>query len=66
MRRRTLGPAVNAMIGQWVFWLAINLYFSFSDPGIALWAHLGGLATGFIIGALMTSTAGRQRTRASY
>lgn len=66
MRRRSLGPAVNSMIGQWVFWLAINLYFSFSDPGIALWAHLGGLATGFIIGALMTSTAGRQRTRASY
>lgn len=66
MRRRSLGSAANSMIGQWVFWLAINLYFSFSTPGIALWAHLGGLAAGFIIGAIMTSTANRQRTRSSY
>jgi len=66
MRRRTLGPSVNAMIGQWVFWLGINLFISFSLPGIALWAHLGGLASGFIIGAIMTSMASRQRTRVGY
>jgi len=57
---------VNAMIGQWVFWLGINLFISFSLPGIALWAHLGGLASGFIIGAIMTSMASRQRTRVGY
>jgi len=66
MRRRSLGPAVNGMIGQWVFWLGINLFISFSLPGIALFAHLGGLAAGFIIGAIMTSMAGRQRTRVGY
>ena len=47
MRRRSLGPAVNAMIGQWVFWLGLNLFISFSDPQIALFDHLGGLIAGF-------------------
>ena len=65
MRRRSLGPAVNAYIGQWVFWLAINLFISFNDPNIALWAHLGGLVSGFVIGAIMTSMAGRRRIRAA-
>ena len=64
MRRRSLGPAVNAYIGQWAFWLAINLFISFTNPSIALWAHLGGLISGFIIGAIMTSMAGRNRIRA--
>ncbi len=66
MRRSSLGPAVNGMIGQWVFWLAINLFISFGDPQIGLWDHLGGLAAGFIIGAIMTSMASRQRTRVGY
>ncbi len=66
MRRRSLGPAVNAMIGQWVFWLGLNLFISFSDPQIALFDHLGGLIAGFIIGAIMTSMEGRRRARASY
>ncbi len=66
MRRRSLGPAVNSMIGQWVFWLGLNLFISFSDPQIALFDHLGGLIVGFAIGALMTSMEGRRRSRASY
>ena len=48
MRRRSLGPAVNSMIGQWVFWLGLNLFISFSDPQIALFDHLGGLIAGFV------------------
>ncbi|HEX6543446.1 MAG TPA: rhomboid family intramembrane serine protease [Ktedonobacterales bacterium] len=66
MRRRALGPAVNAMLGQWIFWLSINLFISFSVPGIGVWAHLGGLVAGFLLGALMTSMATRQRSRPSY
>ena len=63
LRRRTLGPAGNAMIGQWVFWLALNLYLSFSDPNIALYDHLGGLIVGFVLGMLFTNMAMTQRKR---
>jgi len=66
LRRRTLGPAGNALIGQWLFWLAINAFISISNPGIAGWAHLGGLVAGFIIGAIMTMMDGRRRVRAGY
>jgi membrane associated rhomboid family serine protease len=64
LRRRTLGAAGNALIGQWLFWLAINAFISISNPGIAGWAHLGGLVAGFIIGAIMTTIDGRRRVRA--
>lgn len=64
LRRQSLGPAANSLIGQWVFWLAINAYISISSPNIALWAHVGGLVSGFIIGAIMASMQGRRRTRA--
>lgn len=66
LRRRALGPAANAYLGQWVFWLAINLFISFSDPQIALFDHLGGLVVGFALGALLTSRATRQRARPNY
>lgn len=66
LRRQSLGPAANSLIGQWVFWLAINAYISISSPNIALWAHVGGLVSGFIIGAIMVSLEGRRRTRAGY
>ncbi len=66
LRRRTLGPAGNALIGQWLFWLAINAFISISNPGIAGWAHLGGLVAGFIIGATMPTMDGRRRVRAGY
>jgi rhomboid protease GluP len=59
LRRRQLGPAANGIIGQWLFWLALNLVFSFA-PGfsiggatIAGFDHLGGLAAGLILGALL-------------
>jgi len=53
LRRRALGPAGNALIGQWFFWLLINLVFSFSVPGIAAFDHIGGLAAGLVLGALL-------------
>jgi membrane associated rhomboid family serine protease len=66
LRRRALGPAGNSLIGQWVFWLAINVYISVSNSHIASWAHLGGLIAGVIIGAIMVSAVGRQRSRPGY
>jgi rhomboid protease GluP len=58
LRRRALGPAGNALIGQWFFWLLINLVFSFGGfsvggAQIAGFDHLGGLAAGLILGALL-------------
>lgn len=53
LRRRALGPAGNSLIGQWFFWLLINLVFSFSVPGIAAFDHIGGLAAGLVLGALL-------------
>ena len=66
MRRRQLGPAANFYIGQWLFFLVINLVFSFGFPGIAAWDHVGGLASGFIIGAIFVLTAGNNRSRRRY
>ena len=55
LNRRGLGPAANGIIGQWLFWLAINLVFSFSDPNIGLYDHLGGLAAGLILAILLST-----------
>jgi len=66
LRRRALGPAANSIIAQWFFWLVINLVFSFGGftiggAGIAGFAHLGGLAAGLVLGALLTPAVGRRR-----
>jgi membrane associated rhomboid family serine protease len=58
LRRRALGPAGNSLIGQWFFWLVINLVFSFGGfsiggSQIAGFDHLGGLAAGLVMGALL-------------
>ena len=63
LRRRALGSAGNAIIAQWLFWLALNLYLSFSDPNIGAWVHVGGLIAGFVLGILFTSTTLAQRRR---
>ncbi len=52
LRRNLLGRAANAVISQWLFFLVINIAFSFT-PGIALWDHVGGLVSGLVIGALL-------------
>ncbi|HEX6799940.1 MAG TPA: rhomboid family intramembrane serine protease [Ktedonobacterales bacterium] len=66
MRRRQLGPAANFYIGQWVFFLAINLVISFGVGGISAADHMGGLVSGFIIGAIFVLTAGNNRSRRRY
>ena len=63
IRRRAMGPAGNAIIGQWIFWLAFNLWFSFSQPGIGYWDHIGGLIAGFVLGILFTNMTIAQRSR---
>ncbi len=66
LRRRALGPAANGIIGQWFFFLILNLFFSFGGftvggAGIAGYDHLGGLAAGLVLGALLAPQVGRRR-----
>lgn len=63
--RQALGPAAGAIMGQWIFWLAINLYISFTDPSIGLYDHLGGLISGFVLGLLLAGSVvqGTRRKR---
>jgi membrane associated rhomboid family serine protease len=59
--RRALGPAANALLGQWFFWLVLNLVFSFSGD-IAVYDHIGGLIAGLALGALLIpGTVSRRR-----
>jgi membrane associated rhomboid family serine protease len=66
MRRRQLGPAGNYLIGQWLFYLVLNLVISFSFSGIDAWDHMGGLAAGFILGAILVASAGKNRSTRRY
>ncbi len=50
INRRLLGGGI---IGQWVFWLAINIVWDFSDPSIGIWDHLGGIVAGIILGFIL-------------
>lgn len=62
VNRRALGPAANSLIGQWVFWLVINIGFDFSIPGVSWQDHLGGLLAGMVLGILLLPPL-RQRSR---
>lgn len=53
VNRRALGTAANAMLGQWLFWLLINVAFGFSVANIGWQAHLGGLVCGLILGVVL-------------
>lgn len=50
VNRRSLGPVANAMIGQWIFWLLLNLFFVVSGGGGGLPILLGSLIAGFVLG----------------
>ena len=52
VNRRALGPAANAMLGQWVFWLLLNLVFGFAG-GTGLPLLFGGLITGLVLGVIL-------------
>lgn len=53
LRRNLFRRAAGPIIVQWLFWLVLNLVISFSDVQIALYDHLGGLVSGFILGAIL-------------
>ncbi len=53
LNRRALGPLGNSMIGQWLFWLVLNLFFAFYGGGLGLQALLGGLISGMVLGLVL-------------
>jgi membrane associated rhomboid family serine protease len=53
MNRQALGRYGAGAITNWLFWLGLNLVFGFSQPGIGIWDHIGGLVAGIIIAALL-------------
>ena len=61
VNRQALGRFGAGAITNWLFWLALNLVFGFSNTGIGIWDHIGGLVAGMIIAALLIPTL-RRRT----
>lgn len=53
LHRRALGPAGNAILAQWFFWLLINIWFTFGGGDIAIYDHIGGLIAGLALGVLI-------------
>jgi membrane associated rhomboid family serine protease len=40
-------------IANWLFWLALNLVWGFSDPHIGIIDHIGGLLSGIVLAFLL-------------
>jgi rhomboid protease GluP len=53
VNRQALGRYGSGAITNWLFWLGLNLVFGFTNTGIGIWDHIGGLVAGMIIGALL-------------
>ncbi len=58
--RRVLGPAANVMLGQWLFWLLINIMFTVGYPGIGIADHIGGLLAGMALATFLAPSLGRR------
>jgi membrane associated rhomboid family serine protease len=57
-------PSLRGQLRSIVFLIGINIVFSVTFPGIDTWAHIGGLAGGFVIGAVLELSATRLRGNA--
>ncbi|HEY7124125.1 MAG TPA: rhomboid family intramembrane serine protease [Ktedonobacterales bacterium] len=49
-KRYALGPG---MLTQWLFWLILNLVFTFQIANISVSGHIGGLSMGLLLGLLL-------------
>jgi membrane associated rhomboid family serine protease len=65
VNRRALGPVANAMIGQWIFWLVLNLFFVLYGGSAGLPSLLGALLTGFVLGIVLLPPLRRAGRRIS-
>ncbi len=63
VNRRSLGVAGRGAIGNWLFWIGLNLVFGLTNSGIALTAHIGGLIAGMLIAFLLVPRMGNSSRR---
>ncbi len=62
INRKSLGVYGRGAIGNWLFWIGLNLVFGFSNPNIALFAHIGGLIAGMLLSfALVPRLSGNRK-----
>lgn len=61
VNRRSLGMYGRGAIGNWLFWLGLNVVFGLSTPGIGILDHLGGLVAGMLISLLVIPRVGGRR-----
>jgi rhomboid protease GluP len=60
------GASMQAMRSRLISWVVTIFAFGFLVPGIDNWGHFGGLATGFLLGKLLSDrqpAAGSERTQ---
>ncbi len=60
VNRRALGAFGQGAIVNWLFWLGLNLVFGFSQPGIGIWDHIGGLIAGMLLGVVLMPRSRRR------
>ena len=61
VNRQALGAYGRGAIGNWLFWIGLNLVFGFSVPGIGIWDHIGGLIAGMVLGFLLMPRLGGRK-----
>lgn len=61
MNRRALGATANIMLGQWAFWLLINIMITFGAANIGIADHVGGLLAGMALAVALSPAIGRRR-----
>ena len=64
--RRALGSFGDSMLGNAASMLLLNLFIGMRSPGIDNLAHVGGFASGLIVGALVAPRAGSASRRGRF
>lgn len=62
VNRRALGGMGQGALNNWIFWIVLNIVIGLvPGSGIALFAHIGGLVAGMILGFLLLPRIGGRR-----
>ncbi len=61
VNRKSLGAYGRGAIGNWLFWIGLNLVFGLTNTDIALTAHIGGLIAGMLLAFVLVPRLGTGR-----